>query len=193
MCRAQLPGWQEFYTRHQNDNFEVVTVAVDAQGAEKARPFVEQAGATYTTLVDETNLLSQMFGFKAVPNGLLIDEQGVLQYRKFGGFDIRKQEYADLLEEWTANPSPEWLAERMQEDPLGGPDHDAAIVHFQQGLEHYHAGNVQDALVEWKKGRDLEQDNWVIRKQIWAVEHPEKFYNGDIDSAWQQEQVQEGV
>ena len=107
MCRAQLPGWQEFYTRHPNDNFEVVTVAVDAQGAEKARPFVEQAGATYTTLVDETNLLSQMFGFKAVPNGLLIDEQGVLQYRKFGGFDIRKQEYADLLEEWTANPSPE--------------------------------------------------------------------------------------
>ncbi len=193
MCRAQLPVWQEFYTRHRDDNIEVVTVAVDAQGAEKARPYLERANATYTTLVDEENLLSQMFGFKAVPNGLLIDEQGVLHYRKFGGFDIRNQEFSSLLEEWAKNPSPEWLAERMQEDTLGGPDHEAVIAHFQRGLEHYRNGNVQEALVEWKKGRDLEPDNWVVRKQIWAVEHPERFYDGDVDSAWQKEQIQQGT
>ena len=168
-------------------------MAVDAQGAEKARPYLERANATYTTLVDEGNLLSQMFGFKAVPNGLLIDEQGVLHYRKFGGFDIRNHEFASLLEEWAKNPSPEWLAERMQEDTLGGPDHEAAIGHFQRGLEHYRNGNVEEALVEWKMGRDLEPDNWVVRKQIWAVEHPERFYDGEVDSAWQKEQIQQGT
>ena len=193
MCRAQLPVWQEFYTKHRDDNIEVVTVAVDAQGAEKARPYVERANATYTTLVDDGNLLSQMFGFKAVPNGLLIDEQGVLQYRNFAGFDIRKEEFAALVESWVKDPSPEWLAERMQEDPLGGPGHEAAIDHFQRGLDHYRRGNLEEALAEWKRGRDLEPDNWVIRKQIWAVEHPEKFYDGDVDSAWQREQIQQGT
>ena len=48
-----MPVWQQFHTRHQGDNVEVVTVALDAQGAEKARPYVEASGATFTTLVDE--------------------------------------------------------------------------------------------------------------------------------------------
>ncbi len=171
----------------------MVTVAVDAQGADKPRPYVEQAAATFTTLVDEENLLSQMLSFKAVPNALFIDEEGVLHYRKFGGFDIRKQEYAELVEQWVKDPSPEWLAQRMQDDPLGGADHEAAIAHFQRGLGLYKQGSVDDAMVEWKKGRDLEPDNWVIRKQIWAVENPERFYDGAVDTGWQLEQIERGV
>ena len=185
--------WQEFYARHQGKNVEVISVAIDAQGAEKARPYVERAGVTFNTLVDESNLLSQMLGFKAVPNCLLIDEQGVLQYSRFGGFDIRKQDSAALAEEWANDPSPEWLADRMQEDAVGGPDHDNAIAHFQRGLEHYQQGNVEEALVEWRRGSDLEPDNWVIRKQIWAVEHPERFYDGNVDYTWQREQIQKGT
>ena len=102
-------------------------MALDAQGAEKARPYVEEAGATYTTLVDEDNLLSRLLDFKAVPNALLIDEAGLLEYQKYGGFDIRKQEYADIAEGWAQGASPQWLADRMQEDPRGGPNHKEAI------------------------------------------------------------------
>ena len=97
------------------------------------------------------------------------------------------------MEEWAENPSPEWLAEQMQEDVVGGLDHDKAIAHFQRGLDYYQRGNTEEALVEWKKGRDLEPDNWVIRKQIWAVEHPEKFYNGEVDYGWQRQQVEQGI
>ena len=96
-------------------------MALDAQGAEKARPYVEEAGAAYTTLVDEDNLLSRLFSFKAVPNALLIDEAGLLNYQKYGGFDIRKQEYAEIAQGWAQGTSPQWLAERMQEDTRGGP------------------------------------------------------------------------
>ena len=188
-----MPVWQQFYTRHQDDNLEVISVALDAQGAEKARPYVEAAGATFTTLVDEENLLSRMFSFKAVPNGLLIDEERVVNYQKFGGFDIRKPEYVELTEAWLKGATAEWLAERMREDSFGGPDHEAASAYFQRGVELYREGDVAKALVEWKKGRDLEPDNWVIRKQIWAVENPDKFYDGDVDFAWQKEQIQQGM
>ena len=185
--------WQEFYTKHGDQGIEVVTVAMDAQGADRARPYVEEAGAAYTTLVDEDNLLSRLFDFKAVPNALLIDEAGLLEYQKYGGFDIRKQEYADIAEGWAQGASPQWLADRMQEDPRGGPNHREAIEHFQRGVDLYKEGDTAGALSAWKTGRDLEPDNWVIRKQIWAVEHPEKFYQGEVDYGWQREQIEQGV
>lgn len=167
-------------------------MAMDVQGSEKARPYVERAGATFTTLVDQGNHLGLLFGFKAIPNGLLIDERGLLDYRKFGGFDIRKQEYALLVEAWASGASPEWRLERMAEDKVGGAEHARAIAHFQHGLELYRQGRVQEALAQWRLGRDLEPDNFVIRKQIWAVEHPERFYDGDVDYDWQREQMRLG-
>ena len=60
-------------------------MAVDAQGPDKVQPYLDLAGATFVTLIDEPNLLSSIFGFKAVPNGLLIDEYGILNYQKYGG------------------------------------------------------------------------------------------------------------
>ena len=71
---------------------------MDAQGAQNVRPYVERANVTYTTLVDRADLLNRLFSFNAVPNGFLIDERGVLRYRKLGDFYIRKEEFASLVE-----------------------------------------------------------------------------------------------
>ncbi|MCI0540680.1 MAG: hypothetical protein L0Z50_36230, partial [Verrucomicrobiales bacterium] len=47
-----------------------------------------------------------------------------------------------------------------------------------------------NALVKLKKARDLDPDNWRIRKQIWTIEHPEKFYTQDSpDFGWQKEEL----
>ena len=32
--------------------------------------------------------------------------------------------------------------------------------------------------------------NWLIRKQLWAIEHPEAFYDGYVDYAWQKQQIE---
>ena len=61
------------------------------------------------------------------------------------------------------------------------------------GLELYNQGRIEEALAEWRKGMKLEPDNWVIRKQIWAVENPDKFYFGDVDYDWQKEQIAKGL
>jgi hypothetical protein len=49
-------------------------------------------------------------------------------------------------------------------------------------------GKREKALVALKKAWALEPDNWVIRKQIWAVEHPDQFYPA-INTEWQREQI----
>ena len=170
----------------------MVSVAIDAQGPEVAKPYLTKAGATFVSLIDQTNLLSGLLGFKAVPNGLLIDELGILNYRKYGGFEIRNSEYRGIVTSWIEGASPKWLANRMQKDEMGGAAHQKAILHFQTGVDYFNQGNISEALREWKLGRDLEPDNWVIRKQIWAVENPDKFYNEEVDYTWQQLQIQQG-
>ena len=162
---------------------------MDAQGPDKARPFVERSGAQFTTVVDRENTLGQLYGFKAIPNGFLIDENGVVRYKKLGGFDIRRAETARLVEEWIDAKKLNGPA-----DPAVdlGPEHSQANAHFRAGLQLYGQGKVSEAMAEWRRGVELEPDNYIIRKQMWAVENPDKFYDGDVDYDWQKEQIAKG-
>ncbi|MCH8063661.1 MAG: TlpA family protein disulfide reductase [Chloroflexi bacterium] len=186
-----MPVWQQFYEKNQSKGIEVLSVALDLQGADKARPFAEKAKATYTTVVDEENLLGQLYGFKAVPNGFLIDEQGIVQYKKLGGFDIRKGEFADIVDKWVDSPGLDESLQAAETELSEG--HSRAIDLFREGLKLYRQGSVDAAVVEWRRGVELEPDNWVIRKQIWAVQHPDRFYAADVDFDWQKEQIAQGL
>jgi tetratricopeptide (TPR) repeat protein len=47
-------------------------------------------------------------------------------------------------------------------------------------------GNRAAALEKLRTARDLDPENWRIRKQIWALEHPDRFYSGqNPDFDWQ--------
>lgn len=178
---------------------DILSVAVDLQGPEKARPFHEAAGARFTTVVDETNRLSELFGFKAVPNGLLIDEEGRLVYKRFSGFDIRKPETAEIVKMFLArNDSPDDLlpGRPVAENATGSAVRDGIPVvsmgHFRKGLALLKAGDREGAAAVWREGIAAEPDNWLMRKQLWALEHPDKFYAGTIDFAWQKLQIEAG-
>ncbi len=164
---------------------------MDAQGPDKALPFVQRANAEFTTVVDEENLLGQLYSFKAIPNGYLIDEAGVVRYKKLGGFDIRRPQTASILDSWAQSPGID--ASLLEAEPALGAEHSEANVHFRAGLDLYRDGKVEEAVAQWRRGVELEPDNYIIRKQIWAVQNPEKFYSGDVDLAWQKEQVARGL
>ena len=69
--------------------------------------------------------------------------------------------------------------------------HDSSIA-FAWGLVLLHHVEKDAALVTWKQARDFDLENSRIRKQIWAIEHPEKFYTGDSqDYDWQKEQLRQ--
>ncbi len=165
----------------------MVAVAIDVQGAAKAQPFVELAKATYPNVVDSENVLSQYFGFKALPNAVFVDEAGVIRYTHFGGFDIRKPEHRQIAEHFATSPNLTVLAAATKDGQAF--DNTEVLAHFQTGLAHYQAGEIQAALIEWRKGLALDPANWIIRKQIWAIENPARFYAGEIDAIWQKEQI----
>ena len=74
-----------------------------------------------------------------------------------------------------------------------GAGHSEANAIFRRGLALYREGRIGEALARWRQGLDLDPDNYLIRKQIWAVENPERFYEGDVDYDWQREQVARGL
>ena len=167
--------------------------------------------------MDEQNLLGDLYGFKAIPNGFLIDEQGVVRYGELGGFDIRKPKTRALVERWAegvesargelvepraeAGPALRQAQGERETDgrhaqansPTLSRVLDEVGTHFRQGEALYKQGKVDEAVAEWRKAVALEPDNYIIRKQIWAVQNPDKFYNGDVDYDWQAEQLKLGL
>lgn len=162
-------------------------MAIDFQGPELPRPYVETANATFTTVVDADNQLGDLFGFRAIPNGVFVDESGVIRYAKYGGFEVRKPEFRQLAEHFAAEPDIQEL--QAQADDANQFASSDAQEHYRRGLELYGDGQVDAALAEWRAGVALEPENWIIRKQIWAIENPDRFYAGDVDFDWQREQI----
>jgi len=69
--------WQALRTRLHPQGLEVVTVALDVD-REAARPFIEAAEPEHPSLIDEAHVVDELFGFVNVPNGVWIDEHGII-------------------------------------------------------------------------------------------------------------------
>ncbi|MBI4167101.1 MAG: tetratricopeptide repeat protein [Acidobacteria bacterium] len=54
---------------------------------------------------------------------------------------------------------------------------------------HIDQGEPEQAAALLKKAWAIDPQNWIIRKQIWAIEHPEEFYPA-INPKWQREQME---
>ena len=141
-------------------------------------------------MVDTENLLSAYFGFRVIPNMVFVDESGIIRYIKFAGFDIRHATDRTFVEGFIQSPNIEDLARATEQGT--GFDDPMALVHFQAGMVCYRRGETKEAMDAWREAVAIEPENWIIRKQIWAIEHPERFYAGEVDFDWQAAQIAEG-
>ena len=84
-----------------------------------------------------------------------------------------------------------WLAGELSPDgddvAVAVSDSDTASQLFAQGIANYNRGDTVTAVSLWRQALSQDPDNYIIRKQIWAVENPDRFYEGDIDYDWQRE------
>ncbi len=166
-------------------------VACDAQGASVAIPWVERAGGTYTALLDQHNAIGKLFGVKYVPLGIIVDEQGRLA-RPVSSVNIDEEAFRDELASWveTGRVPDVWREMASQPPAEMTPAEREADARFQLAIVLLEAGKRPEAISELKRAFRLDPQNWLIRKQLWAVEHPEAFYQGDVDYTWQKRQIQ---
>ena len=157
-----------------------MSVAVDVQGPAAARPWAEAAGVTFPTVVDGSNELGRALGYKVVPTGILVDEDGSVRHLQAGSFEVDDEETVALVEAFAR----------------GGLDREA-ITH--EGREEVTArlrlahrllaeGRRDEALAELDRAIELDPDDFIARKQRWAIRNPDRFYPA-VDRDWQREEL----
>jgi hypothetical protein len=70
--------WQEVREELHPKGLEIVTVALELRGMEKAARWIEAANPRHPSLVDEAHVLDELFGVVNVPSGIWIDEKGII-------------------------------------------------------------------------------------------------------------------
>ncbi|WP_346427663.1 thioredoxin family protein [Gracilibacillus sp. YIM 98692] len=159
---------------------------MDGQGPEVVKPYIK--GTTFATVVDVDNRLVNMFGFKIVPNGIFIDENGVIRLIK-EGFHVENSDHVRAIEQLINKE-----VEKVEFDD-GAPKSDQsdlqlqlAQTKFKLGMEYAKQNRKEEALKELDDAILLDPENFTIRKQRWYIRFPEKF-GRDIDFEWQQNQL----
>lgn len=131
---------------------------------------------------------------------MLVDEQGTVRWAKFGDFSINNA--ADLVpvERFLAGDDPGPSPDADEPYVLGPLERELVATKVRLGRVLLEAGRREAAAAAWREALRLDPGNFTIRKQIWSVEYPEKFYP-TIDFAWQgvqlaaerEQEIAEGV
>ncbi len=156
-----------------------------------AKPWVEASGGTYRSLLDQHNSIGKAYSVKFVPIGILLDEDGRLA-RGVGSVNIDQEEFREELTRWveTGAIPKSWIDSDNTTEirELNGSEREAD-ARFQLAIILLEQEKKDEAIIELKRAFRLDPKNWLIRKQLWAVEHPEAFYDGNVDYTWQKEQM----
>ena len=120
--------------------------------AEQARPFVTAAQATFPALVDETGATAVAFGFKAVPNGVLVDEDGVVRYAKYGGFSVERAADRAAVERFASGEALDPGASPTATAPyaLDAATQDLVATKLRLGRLLDSQGQRDEAVTEWR-------------------------------------------
>ncbi len=70
--------WRNLRDELHPKGVELVTVGLDALGAEGCRPFIEAAQPTHPSLIDQHHVLARLFGVINIPSSIWIDEAGMI-------------------------------------------------------------------------------------------------------------------
>jgi hypothetical protein len=175
-----LPGWQRYWEGRRTD-FLLLGVAQDVMGEEAVRPVVEARGVTFPVLLDRDSSLGRLLGFRIVPTGFFVDAGGILRYRHNNDFDLGDSRDRENLRRFLAGEAVEPVDDEEKMVP-------GALELFAKGVELFGDGRRHDALLAWRRALQIDPENFVIRSQIWAVEHPEHFHPV-VDRKWQEQQL----
>jgi hypothetical protein len=174
-CREKLGDLQSFHLAHPG--LPIISIACDAQGVDLPMRYLSRAKATYEMWIDATCLLVRRWKLKRVSALVLLDEHDVVLAVGEGPDGPFLRQVENLLSK-PPDPNP---------PPVPKVDTQDTKIEFlvQQCTNYLTRKRVDDAVGFLKQALALAPENQVLPKQIWALRHPEKFYEGPIDKEWQ--------
>jgi len=83
-CKLEMPAMDILYKQYRGKGIEILAVNV-GQRKEDVKTFAAELGVSYPILIDPDEKGSRLFGVADVPRTYVIDRNGIVRYRIFGG------------------------------------------------------------------------------------------------------------
>lgn len=83
-CRREMPDLQSLYENNMDEGFIILALATRGDTREDVLEFREEFSLTFPLLVDEGDLITDMYSITSRPSTLIIDENGLIVFKHFG-------------------------------------------------------------------------------------------------------------
>lgn len=85
-CRAEMPDMEKFYKEYKDKNVEILAInfTTSEKNPEDVKKFIKDFGITFPVLLDEENIVNDIYQPQGIPNSFFIDSKGVAQYHIIG-------------------------------------------------------------------------------------------------------------
>jgi peroxiredoxin len=114
-CRAEMPSLEALSHQFPTQDFLVVGISTDYEGAEIVQPFIESFGLTFPILLDPEMRVNDKFEVRSLPTSIVLDRRGVIRHKFFGAMDWNTVKNRDLVRVLVAE-----TADRPPADPARG-------------------------------------------------------------------------
>ena len=75
-CREEIPMFKELHATYGSKGFTLVGIAMDDEGLEKVKPFVDEQKIPYLTLIGNDAVATSFGGIVGFPSKFLVDREG---------------------------------------------------------------------------------------------------------------------
>ena len=96
-CKIEIPWFIDFETRYKDRGFAVLGVAMDDEGWEIVRPYLEAKKVNYRVVIGNDRLATLYGGVESLPTTFLIDREGKIASVHVGL--VSKSEYANDIQQ----------------------------------------------------------------------------------------------
>ena len=96
-CRVEMPAMEVLYQQFRRNDFEILAISTDAQGAAVTRPFRDSMGLSFPILHDSDFRVGVTYGTRTLPMTFLVNRRGIITHRIFGARDWQSPEALNMI------------------------------------------------------------------------------------------------
>jgi len=98
-CLMEMPSMQRLYQQYHRDNFEILAVATDFEGAPVVKPYVGRLRLTFPILLDPQLQVNDLYKVTGIPTSIIIDRDGIITHKFYGSEDWDSDRSHRLIEQ----------------------------------------------------------------------------------------------
>lgn len=97
-CRQEMPLLDRLHQRYVDTGFAVLGINVEGEEA-PARALIDKIPVTFPVLIDEGQLVSELYNLEAMPSTVVLDRDGVVRYIHRGYKPGDEAKYVEVVRE----------------------------------------------------------------------------------------------